>query len=371
MMRMISSKDYFSPWNLFACSDSAQHSEGPELGRGAPGHAPSGKTEGAKSFMPVWTPLCSGSSGETVESLPHEEKEIAKAAHYYFQANYQAAVEEATRYGNSAHPDIRAAVLLVRGMANTALGNTEKALDDFHQLHVQAQSASDPHMAAIHDNIRFLMAVFFHLDGVIEPIHPDHLAHLSEGARLYALYAQAHALYLQREYARALGMAEAALMIEMNRYPSTCIYLNLVASMAAINLSRNDDAERFFQTAWRIAKPENYIQPFVEHHGLLQGQVEKYIRDREPEQYKRIADKVVCFRRGWARIHNPRASNKVTDRLSPYEFALAMMAVKGKTNQEIAAYLHISANTVKLHLSNIYQKLGISSRKELEAYLDK
>jgi len=37
----------------------------------------------------------------------------------------------------------------------------------------------------------------------------------------------------------------------------------------------------------------------------------------------------------------------VTNLLTPYEFALAMMAAKGKTNQEIADYFHISIYTVK------------------------
>ena len=38
-------------------------------------------------------------------------------------------------------------------------------------------------------------------------------------------------------------------------------------------------------------------------------------------------------------------------------------------NQEIADYMHISINTVKFHISSIYQKVGVSSRKELEQYL--
>ena len=104
---------------------------------------------------------------------------------------------------------------------------------------------------------------------------------------------------------------------------------------------------------------------------MLQGQIEKYTRVAQPEEYNRISEKVMAFSRGWMKIHNPDSVNKVTDRLSPYEFSIAMMAARGKSNQEIAEYLHISVNTVKFHLSGIYQKVGVSNRKELEQYLNR
>jgi len=56
--------------------------------------------------------------------------------------------------------------------------------------------------------------------------------------------------------------------------------------------------------------------------------------------------------------------------LTPYEFALAMMASKGKTNKEIADYLHISINTVKSHLSTIYRILDVTKRTELKERLN-
>ena len=90
-----------------------------------------------------------------------------------------------------------------------------------------------------------------------------------------------------------------------------------------------------------------------------------------PGKYDRIAEKVMAFSRGWMKIHNPDSVNKVTDRLSPYEFSIAMMAARGKSNQEIADYLHISINTVKFHLTGIFRKVGVNNRKELKKYLNK
>jgi len=64
-----------------------------------------------------------------------------------------------------------------------------------------------------------------------------------------------------------------------DRHKLVSIYLNLVASMAAMSLSCFEEADRFFLNALRAAKPHGYIQPFIGHHGTLQWLVEKHIRD--------------------------------------------------------------------------------------------
>ena len=58
------------------------------------------------------------------------------------------------------------------------------------------------------------------------------------GIQYYVIYAAAHELYLRREYQRAMGMAEAALMMAGNCFPIASIYLNLVLCMICMNLKR-------------------------------------------------------------------------------------------------------------------------------------
>ena len=47
----------------------------------------------------------------------------------------------------------------------------------------------------------------------------------------------------------------------------------------------------------------------------------------------------------------------------------AVHAATGLTNKELAKQLAISEATVKVHLTHIFQKLGIDNRKELPAAL--
>ncbi|MGF7236261.1 MAG: AAA family ATPase [Frankia sp.] len=61
--------------------------------------------------------------------------------------------------------------------------------------------------------------------------------------------------------------------------------------------------------------------------------------------------------------------SRVEDTLTRREREVANLAAAGLSNAEIAAHLYVSRKAVEYHLTNVYAKLGISSRRELPTRL--
>ncbi|MEJ2750291.1 MAG: response regulator transcription factor, partial [Anaerolineae bacterium] len=50
--------------------------------------------------------------------------------------------------------------------------------------------------------------------------------------------------------------------------------------------------------------------------------------------------------------------------LSERETEVLALVAQGLTNNQVARQLHVSANTVKFHLKNIYEQLNVTNRTE-------
>lgn len=59
-----------------------------------------------------------------------------------------------------------------------------------------------------------------------------------------------------------------------------------------------------------------------------------------------------------------KLEGKEKEILSPRELEILLLTTRAMSNKQIAASLHISEGTVKRHLTNIYSKLGVSSRTD-------
>ena len=325
-------------------------------------------------FMPLMnTPFRPGSCKEAIARMEAgPKKDIALAEYHYFSGQAEKAMQETEGYLTAADGGIRLSACLIFAYACLSMGRIDHARSALGEIRRTLASGgeTDPAARAMEAFVAFAAAVLLHLPLPEEmPPAESFLPLLPPGLRAFALYVQAHYLYLKEEYANSAGMVEGALAMGASAYPIPAIYLHLVAVMDYMSLKATEKAQTHLLTAWEIARPDDLIEAFGEHHGLLGAMLEAAIKPDWPEDFKRIIDITYRFSSGWRRVHNPITGHDVADDLTTTEFAVCMLAARGWTTREIARHLNISANTAKRHISEAMKKLKVKNRKDLKQYM--
>ena len=343
-------------------------------GKNDPARTVSGGLIDQTNLMPLMnTAFAPGKCRETVEAMaPGPRRDIATAEYHYFTGHPEEAAKEAEAYLTSPDMGARLSACLIYAYANLSIGEIQRAEFALGELNAALTAAGQqsPQFQAAAAFIAATGAVLLHLPLPEEmPEAKSFLPLLPPGLRAFALYVQAHYLYLKQEYGHSAGIVEATLAMGAAAYPIPAIYLHLVAVMDYMSMKQTDRAEAHLLKAWEIARPDDLIEGFGEHHGLLGAMLEAVIKPKWPEDFKRIIDITYRFSSGWRRVHNPKTGHDVADDLTTTEFVIAMLAARDWTTQEIAEHLKISANTVKTHISEAMRKLHVENRKDLKQYM--
>ena len=311
---------------------------------------------------------------EYVEGIADPQlRSIARAEYYYFSGQAEEASLAAELYLSHPAPSLRLSACLIYAYANLTLGQiprARQALAGIRSILSSADENTSPQLRASAAAIVIAAAVLLHLPlpqdvGALQ----DQIHLLPPGLRMFGLYVQAHHTYLLGDYSKSIGIAETAFAMQTEVFPIPAIYMHLVAVMDYMSLKQPEKAQAHLLDAWTLARPDDLIEGFGEHHGLLGGMLEAVLKKDWPEDFKRIIAITYRFSAGWRKVHNPDTGHDVADNLTTTEFATAMLAARGWTNQEIADHMGISPNTVKQYISTTLQKLHIKQRKDLKRYM--
>ena len=354
---------------------SALKPQDPRKGKEVPAfRQPRPQSQFFPGFMPLMnTPFEPGHCMDYINEMEDgPQKEIALMEYHYFSGQPEKAIQEAELYLTCPNAEYRFSACWIYAYANLSVGQIQHAQYALTEIRntLAANAEKAPYIRAIETFVVFASSVLLHLPlPEVMPSVQEFLPLLPPGLRAFALYVQAHYLYLKEDYAKSAGIVEATLDMGANQYPIPAIYLHLVAVMDYMSLKQMKQAQEHLLSAWEIARPDDLIEGFGEHHGLLGGMLEAVIKPGWPEDFKRIIAITYRFSAGWRKIHNPQTGHDVADDLTTTEFATAMLATRGWTNQEIAQHMNISSHTVKRHISTVLQKLGIHQRYELKKYM--
>lgn len=137
-------------------------------------------------------------------------------------------------------------------------------------------------------------------------------------------------------------------------------------ALQAVMSPTQEAARAALAEALTLAEPEGYIRTFVdlgEPMRLLLAACRPQAGERKVYVDRLLgAFTVPAPPAAPSKIQNLKS--EIVEPLSDREIDVLHLLVAGLTNQEIALTMHVSVNTVKTHLKNIYDKLNVHDRRE-------
>ena len=108
--------------------------------------------------------------------------------------------------------------------------------------------------------------------------------------------------------------------------------------------------------------------PDVPRRAMAAGAAAFLTRDAPEQQLLDVAATVAGGRMVFPYMDVRGLKRDPRDSLTEREKTMLAALAKGRTNTELAAELDISINTVKFHLRNLYEKLGLNNRSQAIAF---
>jgi len=194
------------------------------------------------------------------------------------------------------------------------------------------------------------------------------------------LYNNALRLLLQRGDAKsmkqAVDLADRLIQEAQERnYRQHVIERLLIRAQLHASLSDSRAGQADVKTALVLAEPENYITVFMEAGAQIGDMLPELLRKKETVPVSAVfVEKILAaFPQEAALMAASNAPSTVVlqggliEPLSKRELEILLLIGDGYSNQDIAEKLVVTLHTVKKHSSNIYGKLGVSSRTQAVA----
>lgn len=317
--------------------------------------------------------------GTCLERIKHMKdpvlQDMALTEYYYFTCQHERAVTKAVSYLYHENLKTQIGAWLIYTFGNMALGNAEQVKTGMKHLRGIADHGPEAEDTRNMKLLLLAMKMMLHF-----PISEEERKQIAdqeefydEAGRLLICYLVEQEAWKRGEYERVIGGVDAIAFLSKNKYPLFFLYLYLTATSAAMNLKDVHRAELYFEKAWELAKADGFYGPMGELHGHIQAFVEKKIRKEDPEAYSRIMEVTHQYRSGWRKLilaaNGEQNGADAVEELTGMEYAVAQLAGMEWSNQEIADYLEITVRTVKYHMTSVFNKLNIGSRKELNEKL--
>lgn len=179
----------------------------------------------------------------------------------------------------------------------------------------------------------------------------------------FAQIVYAKILFERREYIKLLAFCQFA----RKRAEALCsilpqIYFYVFECCANVASGNASDAEQALNNALALLGGDKIYMPFAQSFSTIKPILKKLA---EKELYCEAERLGIAFEKAAEQIGTVRT------RLSHREREVAELIRQGLTNKQIASRLFISLSTVKMTISNIFDKTGVRSRAQLADMIKK
>ncbi len=285
------------------------------------------------------------------------------------------------------HPhatDERAIIDAFAGLALTQqlLQRTDAAIETIRRMKDFARERNDPgHITVAHSCEARISLLQGNLAPAIKWVQS-----VNETAQPFDLFMWLEVPLLTR--ARILILAGStddlnratALIGEIRDLANSCRFANQVIEVAVLQSlalekqGHSDAALESLEEALALAEPGGWVRPFVELGRPMAELLKRYAdRKGRTNHLRRILDAFRTLEVQTASTHpgndRPGAAGVAWtgEPLTKRELDILELVANRLQNKEIASRLFVSPETVKTHLKHLYQKLGVSNRRDAAA----
>jgi LuxR family transcriptional regulator, maltose regulon positive regulatory protein len=186
--------------------------------------------------------------------------------------------------------------------------------------------------------------------------------------------ARVRILLAQKKPGEALSLLEPLQGIaEKQERWSHVIEMKVLQALSHSMRNEEPEALTVLAQALRVAEPEGYIRSFVDEGAVMSALLSR-LREQErkkgPTPYldtllAAFSPEDITHKTLPTRSNQPRGrlmEQPLVEPLSERELEVLHLVARGDSNQQIAEALVIALDTVKRHVTHIFEKLGVSNR---------
>ena len=171
-------------------------------------------------------------------------------------------------------------------------------------------------------------------------------------------------LQSQKKYAPLVGTVEAEYPngIRVKRFAD--VHPALIAATGYLGLGNREKAAELVRRVAALTLPDGILIQLIYYNQLLDGLVKECIVKEYSVLCRQFEETAARYLERLSSVYPKFSADELPPSLTMREREVAMLAIEGLSNNEIAGKLFLTTSTVYTHLRAVFRKLDIDRRSK-------